>query len=67
LIPDPLVALPNALGGGSGGCAYHRYCERAQQRCTLEEPPLEEIAPFHRSRCWFPGDYDGPPPEAREP
>ena len=37
-----------------GGCYFHPRCPRACDRCRQENPPLEEIAPHHRVRCWNP-------------
>lgn len=45
--PDP-VALPS-------GCRFHPRCPYAQERCTVEEPPLFEAeTPGHAYACWFP-------------
>jgi peptide/nickel transport system ATP-binding protein len=34
------------------GCRFAPRCPFATQRCTLEPPPLREIAPGHRVACW---------------
>jgi peptide/nickel transport system ATP-binding protein len=33
------------------GCAFHPRCRYAIERCKLETPALEEIAPGHAVRC----------------
>ncbi|TAL21642.1 MAG: dipeptide ABC transporter ATP-binding protein, partial [Aquabacterium sp.] len=35
------------------GCRFAPRCDRAQARCK-EAPPLEDKAPGHPARCWFP-------------
>jgi peptide/nickel transport system ATP-binding protein len=34
------------------GCRFAPRCPFATQRCTLDPPPLREIAPGHRVACW---------------
>jgi oligopeptide/dipeptide ABC transporter ATP-binding protein len=34
------------------GCKFHPRCPFAIERCVESEPPLAEIAPGHRARCW---------------
>jgi oligopeptide/dipeptide ABC transporter ATP-binding protein len=34
------------------GCKFHPRCPVAVPRCREAEPPLEEIQPGHRVRCW---------------
>jgi peptide/nickel transport system ATP-binding protein len=34
------------------GCKFHPRCRFAIERCAVSEPPLEEIAPGHKARCW---------------
>jgi oligopeptide transport system ATP-binding protein len=44
-VPNP--AKPPA------GCRFHPRCFMAQGVCSVEEPPLREIAPGHWSACHF--------------
>ena len=37
------------------GCAFADRCRKAQNRCRLEEPKLEQISPDHMAACFFPG------------
>jgi len=34
------------------GCSFTPRCGVAIPRCSREEPPLKEIRPGHRARCW---------------
>jgi peptide/nickel transport system ATP-binding protein len=34
------------------GCKFHPRCPFAIPRCVESEPPLAEIAPGHKARCW---------------
>ena len=34
------------------GCKFHPRCPFAIERCSVDEPPLAEIAPGHKARCW---------------
>jgi oligopeptide/dipeptide ABC transporter ATP-binding protein len=35
------------------GCRFHPRCKYATSQCVEEAPPLEEIAPGHKVRCWL--------------
>ena len=34
------------------GCPFAPRCERAGERCGCEVPPLTEVSPGHKVRCW---------------
>jgi peptide/nickel transport system ATP-binding protein len=42
--------LPSPLKPPTG-CHFHPRCPRAMPRCSVEAPPLRDIAPDHRSAC----------------
>jgi peptide/nickel transport system ATP-binding protein len=44
-IPSPLAPPP--------GCHFHPRCPYAMARCREAAPPLDEIAPGHRSACYL--------------
>ncbi len=44
--------LPN-LGETPPGCVFADRCALAQEICSTEEPPLEQIGGLHSSRCYF--------------
>jgi oligopeptide/dipeptide ABC transporter ATP-binding protein len=44
-MPPDLSRLPT-------GCTFHPRCEFKVDRCTREEPPLEEVGPAQAARCW---------------
>jgi len=37
------------------GCRFHPRCSRATDRCSVDEPRLDEIEPTHWAACWHPG------------
>lgn len=46
--PDPRAELV--------GCAFAPRCPRAVERCTTQEPPLEEHRPGRTAACWRIGE-----------
>jgi len=42
-VPSPIAPPP--------GCAFHQRCRNAEQRCLLEEPPLQTGAGGHAVAC----------------
>ncbi len=50
-VPDPTM-LPS-------GCAFHPRCGYAINRCTFEDPTLEEVEPDHVTACWEKGRVGG--------
>jgi peptide/nickel transport system ATP-binding protein len=62
-IPDPKVeatrqrisisgTFPDLLRP-PGGCRFHTRCPIAVERCSTDEPPLEDKTPGHRAACWL--------------
>jgi len=47
-IPGTVPKLTEPLTG----CQFTPRCPVAIPRCSLEEPPLKEIRPGHKVRCW---------------
>jgi oligopeptide transport system ATP-binding protein len=44
--------VPNPAHPPSG-CRFHPRCFMAQPICSVEDPPLREVVPGHRSACHF--------------
>jgi oligopeptide/dipeptide ABC transporter ATP-binding protein len=44
IVPN-LLELPK-------GCRFQDRCDRVEDRCRSEEPPLEEVEPGHMARCF---------------
>ena len=44
--------VPTAGHFGTG-CRFADRCDRCMERCHTEMPPLVEIAPNHKCRCWL--------------
>jgi oligopeptide/dipeptide ABC transporter ATP-binding protein len=44
-MPPDLSRLPT-------GCTFHPRCEFKVERCSREEPPLDEVGPAQEARCW---------------
>ncbi len=44
-VPD-LTAMPS-------GCRFAPRCQYATEKCVAEEPPLRQINPSQKSRCWL--------------
>jgi hypothetical protein len=44
-LPPDLVRMPP-------GCKFHPRCLFKVDRCSSDEPDLEDVAPGQRTRCW---------------
>ena len=56
--PSHLTAIPGAVPNLLNlpkGCKFYPRCPKGQPVCKEEEPSLDQVAPFHRVRCFFPG------------
>ena len=62
--PDPALnqedivlegGVPNAINPPPG-CHFHPRCPLAVAICRTDVPPLEEMRPGHRVRCWVVND-----------
>jgi peptide/nickel transport system ATP-binding protein len=45
---------PVSLGAPPSGCRFHPRCERADERCRVEAPPLVQISSAHALACHHP-------------
>jgi oligopeptide/dipeptide ABC transporter ATP-binding protein len=43
---------PPDLSNPPPGCKFHPRCRFRVGRCSVEEPPLEEVEPGQDARCW---------------
>lgn len=63
----PLLPIPGSPPDASNppsGCPFHPRCRYARKICSLNTPPLYEIALGHYSRCWL---HDAHAPAADNP
>jgi oligopeptide transport system ATP-binding protein len=44
-LPPDLIALPE-------GCPFYARCNYRVDRCQIDNPPLEPVAPNHKVACW---------------
>ena len=56
-LPPDLVRMPP-------GCTFHPRCAFRVDRCSEEEPSLQDVGPDQRARCWV--MMRNVPPEATE-
>jgi peptide/nickel transport system ATP-binding protein len=47
-----LEGRPPNLADPPQGCRFHPRCPLAVDKCRVEVPPLETVAPDHRTACW---------------
>ncbi|MCI0343127.1 MAG: ABC transporter ATP-binding protein [Planctomycetales bacterium] len=43
--------VPNPIDFPSG-CRFRTRCDRTEEKCAAQEPPLREVAPGHFVACW---------------
>jgi oligopeptide/dipeptide ABC transporter ATP-binding protein len=49
---DPIEGQPPDLGALGIGCRFRVRCFLADERCAVEDPPLERISKTHQTACW---------------
>lgn len=42
-----------SLSEWPSGCRFHPRCDRRMERCQMENPPLFEMGPGRKVRCWL--------------
>ena len=47
-----LEGTPPSLANPPSGCRFHPRCAFATERCRVEVPPMEQVAPDHRVACF---------------
>jgi len=47
-----LEGRPPSLANPPNGCRFHPRCPLAIDKCKADVPPLETVAPDHRTACW---------------
>jgi oligopeptide/dipeptide ABC transporter ATP-binding protein len=50
---DPIPGVVPSLSELPKGCYFYDRCNHTARHCLLEEPPVVELAPGHRCRCWL--------------
>jgi len=53
---DRLAQIPGQVPPATDwptGCRFHPRCPYAWDKCRTEMPPLLDVAPGHRARCWL--------------
>jgi oligopeptide/dipeptide ABC transporter ATP-binding protein len=47
-----ISGMPPDMTNPPPGCKFHPRCRFRVDRCLQEEPPLEEVDPDQKARCW---------------
>jgi peptide/nickel transport system ATP-binding protein len=47
-----LEGRPPSLAAPPSGCRFHPRCPLAIDKCKTDVPPLQTVAPDHRTACW---------------
>ena len=53
---ERLRAIPGQVPPANAwpaGCRFHPRCPHAWEKCRTEMPPLLDVGPGHRARCWL--------------
>jgi peptide/nickel transport system ATP-binding protein len=53
---ERLQAIPGQVPPATAwpaGCRFHPRCPHAWDKCRSEMPPLLDVAPGHKARCWL--------------
>jgi oligopeptide/dipeptide ABC transporter ATP-binding protein len=53
---ERLQAIPGQVPPATAwpaGCRFHPRCPHAWDQCRTEMPPLLDVAPGHKARCWL--------------
>lgn len=51
-----IEGAPPRAGEHFTGCAFAPRCEKAQDKCRRESPPMQLIASDHFAACWYPAN-----------
>lgn len=47
-----IPGVPPDLLDPPTGCRFYPRCTEVMPKCSLEEPPIKEVAPGHKVACW---------------
>ncbi|WP_022662739.1 ABC transporter ATP-binding protein [Paucidesulfovibrio longus] len=50
---EPIPGTVPGIFDRPGGCTFHPRCDKAFDRCPLEEPPLFDLGSGRKARCWL--------------
>jgi peptide/nickel transport system ATP-binding protein len=55
-----LEGAPPNLANPPSGCRFHPRCSLARDICSVQHPPMVDVAPGHRVACWVTAPPDPP-------